>query len=107
MMKFALISALCVASTMAAPKVSNDGGNLQLNGGAGKVCFTYNDGTATAATGCMADLATTEAVNTQMVSVCGRPPAASEAGFAVHTMPLSRLAPFSAKLNSSFFALHL
>ena len=73
MMKFAVISALCVASVMAqqpapapkggpkaGPKVSNDGGDLRLNAGAGEVCFTEKSGEAT---GCMADLAT----KTQMV----------------------------------------
>jgi len=68
MMKFAVISALCVASVMAqqtapapkggpkaGPKVSNDGGDLRLNAGAGEVCFTEKSGEAT---GCMADLAT-------------------------------------------------
>jgi len=54
MMKFAVISALCVASVMA-QKVSNDGGDLRLNAGAGEVCFTEKSGEAT---GCMADLAT-------------------------------------------------
>ena len=69
---FAVISVLCGASVMAqpapapapkgGPKVSNDGGDLRLNAGAGEVCFTEKSGEAT---GCMADLATKE----QMVRV--------------------------------------